>query len=408
MLGIGTGIMNAAGAGAGGGGGGGGFDPVADLPGTRGRLIVDLWDSTALIYSNGAGPNTGGPPAVNDVGFIPSKDGFSTWDTWENLVAGVTEECSDPTLDTPGNWTTTSATISGGAATFTGVTPASIVDDTVIASLTATREWYLVTVTFSSYTSGRMDVIVSDTSAINVTPAVGENYFWVYADNGGGQKLIIQSDTASNVLTGVISDVSCKRVPGNHLYCSSASNRLFKNTDGNGIPYLSGVSDGMLTANNITVPTWLGMMVMGQGNDVAQSSYDSLFSVDGTDNLAFGNNPTRSGAWNFEITLNAPGVTNIWKSGEDNGGDLAIWEADIDWASGLSYEIYKNDSSVATGTAPSAINLTGATNIYRMMTSGNGVDELTGNIYGLYMWESDGTQPAGLFDWLNTNTGEVF
>lgn len=407
MLGIGTGITDAAGAGAG-GGGGASFDPCADLPGGRGRTIIDLWDTTCLIYDSKTGASNGGPPSTTNVGLVPSKDAFDTWDTWENLVAGITEECTDPTLDTPGDWTTSDVTIAGGTATFTGVATANMVQNTAISSLTAADEWYLVTLEFSAYTSGRVEVRIGTSTALNVTPAVGTNYVWMYVNTGGTNQLTILSDAASNQLIGTISDVSIKRVPGNHQSVLAASNSLFTEEDANGISYLSGISDGMLSENNITVPTYLGWMVMGQGDDIAQNDYDSLFAVDGTDDLSFGNNPTRSGAWDFEITLNVPGTTNVWKSGENNGGDLAIWEGALDWSDTLAYQIYKNDTSVTTGTAPSAINFTGAANRYRLMTSGNGADELRGNIYGLYIWESDGTQIAGLFDWLNTNTGEVF
>lgn len=408
MLGIGTGIMNAAGAGAG-GGGGAQFDPCASLPGAAGsRLILDMWDETALVYGNGGGTNSGYNNDGSTVSFLPSKDRFSTWDTWANLVATVTEEVTDPTLDTPGNWTTSGCTISGGAATFSGTSGAYFEQDTTISSLTGSNEWYLVTVTLSSYTSGRIEVTLGSGSVINRVPVAGENYFWLRAQTGGTNKLRILSDISANELTAVVSDVSCKRIPGNHMFITTNSNSLSINTDGNGIKYLSGTSDGMYTGAIATIPPYLGVMLMGQANDVAQSSYDSFFAIQSTNNLAFGNNPTPTGGANFEMTLNTPGTTEQWRAGAGTAGSLDIWELQLDWTTTDAYQIWKNNASQTTGTLSVGTSLTDTpASTYRLMTSGNGVDELNGFMYGLYCWEADGTQLAGFYDWLNSNTGST-
>ena len=409
MLGIGTGIMNAAGAGA--GGGGGGFNP-SQLTLLGAYEMFDR-SSTFIGYRNlKASPTTYIPQGktkidTNYLGTIMDKSQLPGWDgtqTFQEWLDATTPDVDHDFSSDPGYTLGTGWAITGGNLVATASNALATYDFSA-----EDNTYYYYELTFGAYTSGKYGLdFGGNLGTGNVDGATSTTYQGVIWSGASGNGNLEITGVAANY---EIASVKVWKTPGNHVF-STGNDRGTAQTDGNGIYYLNTLNGDWFIGDELATiaGTNISGLAMFDPNDTgAMSAYGAIahigLNATTEDNILFGN---KTGGGSFTPNLHIDDGSNTEDLYTRGSANTALQLAEWNVNGGTSYQVWEDGSSVASGTPTYTVDMTGQSNNISIGTTVEGNDSLDayGALYAVYFYEGD--RSADLHTYVNTNTGENF
>lgn len=412
MLGIGTGIMDAAARGA---GGAAAFNP------SQLTLLAayEFFDQSSLMkgYRNGISNNlvyrAEGKPKVDtdligtvvDKASLPGWDGTQTFQEWLDATA--------PDLDA--DFSSATGWTLGGSWSITGGQLVSGGGNSTKASydITATSDsFYYIEVTFGAdAASGSWSIWLGgtqctiDRSATSSTTFQG--LFW--SDTAGDGTFAIESV----FMTADIDSIKVWHAPGNHLFAGNSADRGTTETVSTINVLRQGDNDWYLSDAGLFQPTGTNISGLAMIDPVNTnvSSYGGITGMGdngtGGDSILFGNS---SGLSLFTPNILIDDGTSTENLHTEGATRTALQLGEWNLNGGTSFEFWQDGVSATTATPTYTVDMTAqqATNKISLGTTPAGSDtfDAWGDFYAVYWYEGDRSED--LFNYVNDNTGSNF
>lgn len=426
MLGIGNGIMNAAA--LGGGGGGGAFDPSMlsnpigiyepfDGYSVFRMDVMDVGSGTARARTWDTGPWVNWSSAICTV--LGDKAGLInagvTYGDFKTMCEEYGGEVSIP-LNTTTGWTLGAGwSIDTGAETLNsdGTTTNSIAIYTVPGSYIVDNSWYRLSFQLSWTSSDYFGVSLGDASnplAKDSNMGGAQTDYWVHMMLYSAGADTIEFASGIIALLGTVKNITIQAVPGNHFYYPTD---LTLTTDGSGIKYLGHATNayGYTASNKHTNPahlSWLQMMKPDTGNQPnASAGAGGIEQASSGQRFGINTSPSAGSGVVFEPAVfieDDSGVQWVYDP-EVQDTTLRCWEITTNDAD-ESYGVWRDNSSVASGTLAGNLTMAGAGIASHNTTPDASIptsQEGHHGIYATYIYE--GERDDRLYSWLQDQTG---